>query len=635
MQQQEIPVVFQPQGKRVFVLPGTNLLEAATRAGLTLTAPCGGRGTCGKCRIRIVQGAEHLEPPAPGPLGPEELAAGLRLACVTRVTAPLVVDIPATTLADGVFQALGSDTETTFAVEDAPVRKTFVEVPTPSLEDPRADTERLRGKLGRLTIPLDRARALPAALAAENGAGTAVVAEDRLLTFEPGDTTHAHLAAAFDIGTTTIAGSLLDLAAGVELASLTRMNPQTAYGDDVLARISHVSSCATCLGDLQQMVTDAMNEMMGEMASRAGRRVGEILDVTLAGNTTMQHLLAGVSPASLGQVPFAPVFTDAVEADAARLGLRIHPAGRFFLFPAIGGFVGGDTVACLVATELHRQEGAVLLVDVGTNGEIVLVHNGALKACSTAAGPAFEGARIRHGMRAHNGAIEKVLVRDGDLHWNVIGNTPPVGLCGSALLDVAAELRRLGFLEETGRLLEANELPEDAPLALRERLVESEDGTEYVVARAGETRTGEPITLTQKDLREMQLAVAAIRAGINILLAEAGLEAGDLSRLLLAGGFGNYIRRSNAQAVGLLPLDMDRHRIQFIGNASLTGAKRAAVSRAARQTAIAVATQTLHVDLSQHLEFQNEYAMAMFLPEVPAAEPAASDSRRLRSADAC
>jgi uncharacterized 2Fe-2S/4Fe-4S cluster protein (DUF4445 family) len=635
-QHREVAVSFEPHGKKVFVLPGTSLLEAASRAGLTLKSPCGGNGTCGKCRVRVLEGLSPAEPgdaeAIQGPLTGGQLADGERLACVTHVRGPMTVEVPEDSLAGTAFNAIGSDGEAELDAGHTPVVKKFVDVEPPTLEDSRDDGRRLGSAFGGLSMDLGQLRRLAEREQPDRYRGTLVAAGSRLVAWERGDTAGSHLAAAFDLGTTTIAGSLLDLAAGCEIASTTRLNPQSAYGDDVLARISHASSCGTCLQDLQQMAVGAINQMTAEMAGRAGRRVEEVYDVVLAGNTTMQHLLVGVNPECLGRVPFAPVFAEALEVPAGELRLHAHNAARAYLFPSIGGFVGGDTVACIVSTRLQRMDPPVLLVDVGTNGEIVLAGHGGLIACSTAAGPAFEGARIRHGMHACSGAIEKVAFRDGEVLWNVIGNVAPVGICGSALLDVAAELRRSGLLEETGRLLGADDLPAGLPPGLAERVIEGSDGPEFVIAGNTQSRTGEPITLTQKDLREMQLAVAAIRAGITILLEEAGVRADQLKSLLLAGGFGNYIRRSNAQAVGLLPLEVQRSRIRFIGNASLAGAKRAAVSSAAREAASRIAGCTRHLNISRHPDFQNIYAEAMMLPDLAdeARQKERPQSRRLK-----
>jgi uncharacterized 2Fe-2S/4Fe-4S cluster protein (DUF4445 family) len=338
-----------------------------------------------------------------------------------------------------------------------------------------------------------------------------------------------------------------------------------------------------------------------------------VYEIVMAGNTTMQQIACGIDPSALGELPFVPVFTDALELRAADLNLDINPNGRVYVFPQIGGFVGGDTVAGIVASRLDREPEPTLLVDIGTNGEIVLAHNGKLTAASVAAGPAFEGARISCGMRAVSGAIEKIVL-DGDLQANVIGNVRPAGLCGSGLIDAAAELLRVGILDPAGRIRPPAELPGTISKALRKRVVLRNDQADFVLAHKSETAGGEALFLTQRDVRELQLASAAIRAGINILLRQAGLRPADLHGVLLAGGFGNFIRRNHARRIGLLP-PLPTQRIRFIGNASSMGAKRALLSVAEKQYAGALAARVRHVDLSLAPEFQAEFGEAMVFPE--------------------
>jgi uncharacterized 2Fe-2S/4Fe-4S cluster protein (DUF4445 family) len=327
----------------------------------------------------------------------------------------------------------------------------------------------------------------------------------------------------------------------------------------------------------------------------------------------MQQVFCGYDPSALGELPFVQVFDEAQVLPAHRLGLRTNPAADVFVFPQVGGFVGGDTVAGMVAARLDRWEKPVALVDIGTNGEIVLAHNGDLQATSTAAGPAFEGARIKQGMRATAGAIEKVLIHD-DVRLNVIGNARPIGLCGTALIDAAAGLLRKGILDETGRILPPDELPEGVPDALRSRLVREGSETHFALVREGESRTGEPILLWQRDIRELQLATGAIRAGLNILMRRAGVEPGDLGAVLLAGAFGNFIRRNNARRIGLLP-QIPCERIRFIGNAASMGAKLALLSVDERAYADDLRRRAEHIDLSLDPEFQMEFSMAMIFPD--------------------
>jgi uncharacterized 2Fe-2S/4Fe-4S cluster protein (DUF4445 family) len=367
------------------------------------------------------------------------------------------------------------------------------------------------------------------------------------------------------------------------------------------------------LGQLHQAITGAVDEMIGQLAHQARVSRENVYEITFSGNTTMQQLLAGIDPRWLGEVPFVPATADPVQTRASRLGLRIHPRGRAYVFPVIGGFVGGDTVAGILVTGLAETEKPTLLVDIGTNGEIVLAAHGKLQAASTAAGPAFEGARITHGMRASAGAIEKVVC-DGRLRINVIGDALPVGLCGSGLIDLAAELLRHGVITSDGKLLAADRLPGDLVPDLRRRVIEQDGKAAFLLVPEEESANGKPIVLTQRDVRELQLAAGAIRAGIAILLRRAGLKAADLEAILVAGGFGNFIRRSNAQRIGLLPPDVPRHRIRFQGNTSLAGARLAAVSQQARRLAEELARRTEHVDLSRDPDFRWAFADAMIFP---------------------
>jgi uncharacterized 2Fe-2S/4Fe-4S cluster protein (DUF4445 family) len=477
---------------------------------------------------------------------------------------------------------------------------------------------------------------------------------------------------AVDVGTTTLVSALLELPGGRELAVASRLNPQTRFGDDVLSRIVHTQETPGGLDDLQRTVLRAVDEMVGELCAVARVARERIYEIVFSGNTTMQHLLCGIDPQSLAQVPFVSTMGRGLLLPAAELwgggagkGDRhllperpfgcfaqkvpvpfsgfsgsIHPRGRAYVLPVIGGFVGGDTVAGMLATGITDTRGPTLFVDIGTNGEIVLWANGKLTAASTAAGPAFEGARIAQGMRGSTGAIEKVVV-DGHLRINVIGNAPPVGLCGSGLIDVAAELLRHGLLTPQGRLLPREQLPADVLPDLAERVVDESVGqvanlpgnvgqvanlpegsrqvsnlphVAFLLASASETGNGRPILLTQRDVRELQLASGAIRAGITILLRRAGLRPGDLQGVLIGGGFGNFIRRSNAQRIGLLPAEVERRRIRYQGNTSLAGARLVALSRQARQTAEDLARRTEHVDLSSDRDFHATFAESMLFP---------------------
>ncbi|MCC6125513.1 MAG: DUF4445 domain-containing protein [Pirellulales bacterium] len=698
MREAELPVTFQPSGRAVFVLPGTRLMEAAVSAGLIVDSPCGGEGICGKCRVRAISGGSPPTPAEERTFSARELQEGWRLACQSTIETPARIEIPDASLLTARHQQIcvaGDAESREFSpTADPPIRKSYVELPPPSRGSDEPDLLRLEKAIGPFEADLHLARELPHILRKQQFRGTAVLCERQagassppvhpslLIDFEPGNTENTLFTVALDIGTTTLAAQLLDISNretgamptlvvgmsespedpqhahdkrghgtqhGTEMAVASRLNPQTRYGDDVLSRILFARENPEGLRNLHETIVEAANEMIGELCQIAGIRRERIYDISCAGNTTMQHLLCGINPRSLGEVPFVPTVARGMSLAAAELGLRIHPRGRAYLFPVIGGFVGGDTTAGIIASGMIDTEGPTLLVDIGTNGEIALWANGRLAAASTAAGPAFEGARISCGMRGSTGAIEKV-VADGHLRINVIGNVAPVGLCGSGLIDAAAELLRHGVLNPQGRLLDRDSFleslgataglsnsassmagqpgdsgtpilsPLPSPLSpliedLARRIIAEDGKTSFLLAAAEESGTGRPIALTQRDFRELQLATGAIRAGIVILLKRAGLKPNDLQNVYLAGGFGNFIRRSNAQRIGLLPHEIEHRRIRFVGNTSLAGARLAALSIHSRRQAEQFARQTEHVDLALDAAFQTAFADAMIFPE--------------------
>lgn len=658
---EEFPVTFQPGDRQVFVLAGTRLQEAAITAGFVLDAPCGGEGTCGKCRVVVSEGANPATPEEENLLSAEELQAGCRLACQTNVTGPTSILVPATSLVDRPYQILvesGADhaSAASVAADGSPViLKHYVELPAPSRDDDVADLERIERCLGPLDVDYSLLRELPQQVRAARFQGTVVLEQRsdvggrrseirhptsdlrpltsglrRLIDFEPDNTTWESYGVAIDLGTTTLVAALLDLATGREVRVAARLNPQTRFGDDVLSRINLARTTPDGVQQLRGAVVEALNSMIGELCDASGIGRRQVYTATLAGNTTMQQLFCGIDPSPLGEVPFVPATRRAHYVAAAESGLEIHPRGRVYVLPIIGAFVGGDIAGGIMATGLADCGGPTLFIDIGTNGEIVLANRGKLTATSTAAGPAFEGARIAQGMRAGHGAIEKVVV-DDRLQIHVIGHVPPVGLCGSALIDATAELLRHGLLSPHGRLAAPGELPAGVLPDLAERIqpcgpqlcfvLSAQQGAMSNEQRAMsneqmlKAQSSKLIALTQRDIREVQLASGAIRAGIDLLLARHGLEPADLDRVLLAGGFGNYIRRSNAQRIGLLPPEIEHHRIRYQGNTSLAGARLAALSLRCREQCEALAARVEHVDLSLDPNFSTVFADAMIFPE--------------------
>lgn len=545
-----LKVTFLPEKTHVHVLPGTTILEAAGRANIIIETPCGGKGTCGRCRVVISANAPEPNAAERQRLTPDELARGVRLACQATVRTNMTIEVPA----DSRF--LGQKI-LAHGIEDAAYR----------LEP---------------SVSLD-----------------------------PTDTVGRLCGAAFDVGTTTIVGTLLDLARGDQLATSARANPQIPLGDDVIARIGHAGNGG--LRQLQSLVVRCLNDMIAEMCARVGLPRESVYEVSVAGNTTMNHLLLGIDPTPLAHAPYRAVLLEGRTTPAEELGIRIRPGAPVYTLPNIAGYVGGDTVGVILASGMHEYDGVQLALDIGTNGEIVLGGRGRLVACSTAAGPAFEGARIRHGMRAASGAIEKVLI-DSDVRLNVIGGHRPRGLCGTGVIDAIAALLDVGVIDSSGRMLTRDELPSGVPEAVKSRVSERGGQPCFELARPEESATHESICLTQRDVREVQLGKGAVRAGTSIILREYGIAAGDVERVLLAGAFGNFIRASSAIHIGLLPGEL-RDRVEFIGNAAGTGAKMVLAGRTCREAAERIARSTEYIELAGRADFQAEFAEAMMFPE--------------------
>jgi len=498
------------------------------------------------------------------------------------------------------------------------VVKRFVQLPSQALGGAVSEIELLRNTLDlRADLRAEPAilRELSLILHSANRGLTVIACDDRIIALEPGDTIDSVYGLALDVGTTTVVGVLMDISTGKDLAVASAVNGQTRYGHDVIARIKHSIEIDDGLAALQDAVKDTVNRIIMEVAFVANISPAEIYETTVVGNTTMSHLLLGISPRSLGHLPYVPVFSAALNVSAAELGFKVNPKANVHVLPNIAGFVGADTVGAILAAGFDEPDGRTrMLADIGTNCEIVLRHGDALYACSTPAGPAFEGAKIRHGMYAGDGAIEQIHLEEGDNPLNegdctykVIGHKAPQGLCGSGLVDIGAELLRVGIVDLTGRMLPPEELPEELPQALKNRVIERDGQIQFVIAMA---ENGEPITLTQRDMRELQLAKAAIRTGIEVLLQHTGLSIDALDELCIAGGFGSYLNKDNAIRLGLIP-DLPRNRIRIIGNAAIGGAKLALISQEMRRRAETVARQTRHLQIAETPDFQTQFMEAM------------------------
>ena len=618
-------VIFRPSNTSVTVPEQVTLLAAATAAGISLQTPCGGQGRCGKCLVEVAGALDEPTAVERRVLTEDQLAEGWRLACQARIAGNAEVTVPESSLlAEHRIMVEGADRE----IEVRPnITKIALQLPQPSAEDPRADLDRVLDALSSKVRPLDRVaplQSLPAMLRDSRFHVTAVAAGGparrslseggELLAVEPGDTSDNCYGLAVDIGTTTVVAYLCHLPSGKCVTIASDLNSQAQYGDDVISRIQFASSPDDGLAVLCRAVVAVINGLIERACREAGVSQDAIYELTVVGNTCMGHLFLGVPPAGLGSLPFVQVFRSARVVRAADLGIGVHPEALVYLVPNIGGFVGADTVGVILAGELDRSDCLRVAVDIGTNGEIVVARDGELYAASTAAGPAFEGARISQGMRAALGAIDSVQIGD-DVICHVIGQAEPRGLCGSGLVDAVAELVRLGIVTESGRMLPRQEVS-GLPEKVAQRLAGNGAEVRFVLAWPDEESGGEGVALTGRDVRETQLAKAALYGGMELLLEELGGRPDDIEELLLAGAFGNYIRRESATGIGLIPA-LPADRIRAIGNAAGVGARLVLCSTEERRRAEEIARRVQHVDLSERKGFYDRFADAMMLRPLP------------------
>ncbi|MEI7832839.1 MAG: ASKHA domain-containing protein [bacterium] len=605
----KVLVTFLPDEVAGEINVGETILTAARRAGVAIDAPCGRRGRCGKCRVRVLSG--EISAPASEELSllqPGELAAGERLACVATVLGALTVVVPESSR--NMTRRKGTAALPYPITPEPWTRKICVAVPPADLaqRDFRADLTRLWTALNITEGESEYAAvtALPGALLAGDGTVTVVFAGERLLTVEAGETSAAHYGVALDIGTTTVAGYLVNLRTGAEMGTASLPNPQGIDGADVISRIEYTQRNGERVRKLQNSVIGAVNTILGTLAGEAEISVAEIYELTMVGNTCMHHLFFGIDPATLGHAPYAPVVTAPLTIRATTLGIHAHPQAQLRALPNIAGFVGADTVGVLGASQLATRSGLYCAVDIGTNAEVLIAKNGRVVACSTAAGPAFEGAKITHGMRAQAGAIDGVSITD-ELTIHTIDERAPLGICGSGIIDAIGELRRVGVIESSGRFTDHDELT-DLPAALQARLREGG----FALATAAKSGTGNEILLTQHDIREVQLVKSAIYSGILTMLEKLGHTPADLDGLYIAGAFGAYITREHAIGIGLIP-NMPLEKLHFLGNAAGAGAKMALLSTHEYDKIITSTAEVGYVELAGDPAFSEHFMYSMEL----------------------
>lgn len=625
-------VVFQPSGRSGQIERGVSLLDAARSLGVGIESICGGAGTCGKCQVVIEEGQfqKHniiSSPVNASPASQEEklvcakhgLPPGVRLSCMTLVEGDMLVTVPEEARANKQI-VVKAATDRVIPV-DPIIHMVMLTLDPPDLGD-RSDQERILALLGErfglhgVEFDHPAIKELPSALRNGKGEISLTIWNDKeILRVQPG-MNDSPLGLAVDIGSTSIAAYLCDLRTGALLATTSAMNPQVTYGDDIMSRISYAVDTPNGRERLQRSVINAISELGSQAAAQAGAVAEDIVDCVLVGNSVMHHLALGLDPAQLGHLPFAPVAGSSLDFRARDLGLKFNPGTRVHVLPLEAGYVGADNVAVILAEQPHQQDEIVLIVDVGTNGEILLGSRQRLLCTSSPTGPAFEGAQITHGMRAAPGAIERVRIDPNDFEVNlkIIGQeqwsrdlpdeqVQARGICGSGILEAVAELFTAGILLPSGKF---------NPKVKTPRLIQGpKDQPAFVLASQAESATGNTILLTQADVRSVQLAKAALYVGAQLLMRE--LEVKEVQSIILAGAFGSLIDRERAMIIGMIP-DCDLERVTAVGNAAGDGARIALLNKESREEAARVARWTEHITSPLENEFQEEFVAALSFP---------------------
>jgi uncharacterized 2Fe-2S/4Fe-4S cluster protein (DUF4445 family) len=580
--------------KEARVLAGTTIFDAASWNGIAIDSTCGGHGTCKKCKVKVVSGNAPLSPVDPRAFSTEELKNGWRLACRAAVEEDLTIEVPPLqTRPKAALVGVGRH-----VILRPAVQKRYVELDEATLEDQTSDLERLLAAMDDVEprVPLEIVRGLGGTLRRANWKVTAVLADDLLIDVEAGDTSGRRHAIAFDLGTTTVVATLLDLETGQPRAVQSILNSQQPFGADVISRISAIMMDDGALDTLQAHAHQTLQQLTEEVCTEAGVDAAEVYEVVVAGNMTMIQIALGIDPEPLSMAPFTVVARRMPPATAADFGVRVHPRAPAVMFPALGAYVGPDIVAGILATGITLDRRVRLFIDVGTNSEIVLGSSAKTLATAAPAGPAFEAAQIRCGMRAADGAIEGVKIVDGEVELTVIGDVAPVGLCGSGLVDAVAELVGAGILDNSGRFV----------LGTSERLGKiGEENVFYL---------SDDVFLSQRDVRELQFAKASIATGWTILCKDLGVEPTEISQVLLGGSFGSYLSAASAVKIGLVP-KLPLVRIVSAGNVAGEGAKIAALSVTERAAANAILEEVEYVELSGRTDFNDLFIDELKFPE--------------------
>jgi len=594
---------------------GTTIWEALQKTDVELESDCGGLGKCGKCKIRVISSVRPPVSEEKELLDPEELRNGVRLACRVKIRKDLIIHTGESDEDPTFHQILKTGHRPTVDINPL-INKRPVDLPPESGHDGLSDLDRIKGAMGieysDMKASLHCLRFLTETMKKTENHGTAVLHENYLMAWQNREQAKRVFGLVFDLGTSTLVGKLVNLLNGSEVAAISRLNSQSKYGSNVISRLQYIKENRNGLFTLTDLLVKDLNSITQRLLEVEGLSHDDIFIAVAAGNTTMQHIFLNLDPLGIAGAPFSPVLTDGLILSAKDAGLRLHPEARLYVMPTKSGYIGGDMISTILASSAAEQDDKIILgLDLGTNGEIFLGNRQKLLTCSAAAGPALEGAQISQGMIASSGAIESVRFNEGELHYQTIGNILPKGICGSGLVDLVAVLLHYGIIDSQGLILPPRENADDY---LSSRVIKKSEVQAFLVASKEESFGNKPIYLTQKDVRELQLAKGAVGAGIQTLMDKMGIGIQDLDQIYLAGALGNFVNPFSAMRIGLLP-KFDPDKIKSLGNAASKGAVMVLLSRPYWQMANELSKSIEHIELSTHLDFNQYFIENLNFPQ--------------------
>ncbi|MFX0072684.1 MAG: ASKHA domain-containing protein [Candidatus Hermodarchaeota archaeon] len=633
----KILIDFEPISRRVYLFNNLNIYEILTEIRIPIQTLCGGMGTCGKCKLLIQKGNEFLIKPTKIEekfLSKEEIKKGWRLACQARINPNNIEELEEKALPQfriylpdelvlEDFKILTSGANREIELYPA-VKKLYLEVKKPSLEEPISDFERLLFAIKGTYKIYSQLNSIHINIALLNKLSKILRENDHKLTItlwnnnaiidiEPGNTTENNFGVAFDIGTTTLVGYLINLNNGKIYSVASKLNQQTAFGEDVITRLTYVKNNPDGLKKLNSSVIEGLNDIILKMCKKSSIDPSNIYEGTIVGNSVMHHLFLGINPISIGLSPYVPLIQKALNIDSKELNLHINENGTIYTAPLIAGFVGADTMGVALSSNIENEKELTLVIDIGTNGEIIVGNREILATGSCAAGSALEGAHIAHGMRAAAGAIDTIKIDSGNLEvsYTTIKNKDPIGICGSGLIDAVAEMLKSNILTRNGNF--------NKNLIGHKRIRKTDHKFEFIIAHENETSIRREITISQNDIRQIQMAKAAFYAGSRLILKDLKelykLSDTNIKQIFLAGAFGNYIDKENAKFIGMIP-DIPNDKIYQIGNAAGVGAQYCLMNTDMRKKANLLLKKIKYVEISLKKEFQREYAEAMYFPHL-------------------